>query len=329
MPSGSVGVASRLRTRPPHRLVRVPPALEPRHPGPKLSAQPLDRGVLVDPPARGGEDEETERSQSACARGAHGTAPCGSLWKACGIATRFSPSWGVQMGMRREGHATAFDAHRSLVPSHARCPSAGPAGVPGQHVHGGTTEVPSVAMDSSGNFVIVWESYHRTARARASSVNVSTITGAPLGSEFQVNTSRQGTRRGPHAAMDASGKIRRRLARPGGWLGLGIFGAALRNGWQSARQRVSGQYEHDGQPRRGRRRHRRPGQFRRRLGRGDRSAKMSPASALSDSTPLDSRWARSSRSARCYGNYPSISCGRDERDWEIRRLLGFRLRGLP
>jgi hypothetical protein len=88
--------------------------------------------------------------------------------------------------------------------------SGGPAG-PEFRVNGYTTgyqHTPSVAADSSGNFVVVWTNGggytgppgEIFAQRYASS-------GAPLGSEFRVNTSNTGGTSGPDVAADPAGSF--------------------------------------------------------------------------------------------------------------------------
>ncbi len=60
--------------RPPNGLVGVAPALQAVHPRLEARAQPRQRGVAIDPPARAGEDEEGPGSRGSSARCADGSA---------------------------------------------------------------------------------------------------------------------------------------------------------------------------------------------------------------------------------------------------------------
>jgi len=62
----------------------------------------------------------------------------------------------------------------------------------------------SVATDAAGNFVVTWESIHDGSGLGIFAQRFD-ATGAPLGSEFQVNTYTSGSQRYPTVAMDADG----------------------------------------------------------------------------------------------------------------------------
>jgi acetyltransferase-like isoleucine patch superfamily enzyme len=64
---------------------------------------------------------------------------------------------------------------------------------------------PSAAMDASGNFVIVWESYAQDSSSSGVFGQRYDNTGNLVGAEFQVNTHTTGTQAFAAAAMDADG----------------------------------------------------------------------------------------------------------------------------
>ncbi len=64
---------------------------------------------------------------------------------------------------------------------------------------------PSVAMDPSGNFVVVWESIAQDGSGSGIFGQRYDGGGAPLGSEFRINTYTSASQTEPSAAMDASG----------------------------------------------------------------------------------------------------------------------------
>jgi hypothetical protein len=65
---------------------------------------------------------------------------------------------------------------------------------------------PSVAADSSGNFVVVWQSYQDGSGYGIFGQRYA-ATGAPLGAEFRVNTYTTNTQLYPAVAADASGNF--------------------------------------------------------------------------------------------------------------------------
>src|SRR5258706_261095 len=66
---------------------------------------------------------------------------------------------------------------------------------------------PSVASDSSGSFVVVWSSYDHDAASCGVFGQRSASAGAPLGTEFRVNTYTTSEQRGRSVASDSSGSF--------------------------------------------------------------------------------------------------------------------------
>jgi hypothetical protein len=64
---------------------------------------------------------------------------------------------------------------------------------------------PAVAMDTAGNFVIVWNSYLQDGSYAGIFGQRYNAAGAPQGAEFRVNTYTTGDQYGPSVAMDADG----------------------------------------------------------------------------------------------------------------------------
>jgi hypothetical protein len=64
---------------------------------------------------------------------------------------------------------------------------------------------PSVAMDSSGNFIVVWHSTLQDGTTASVYGQRYASSGTPLGSEFRVNTHIAGTQRYPSVASDPAG----------------------------------------------------------------------------------------------------------------------------
>jgi len=64
---------------------------------------------------------------------------------------------------------------------------------------------PSVAMDSAGKFVVVWESYEQDGSEWGIFGQRYSAAGAPQGAEFRVNTYTTGDQHGAAVAMDADG----------------------------------------------------------------------------------------------------------------------------
>ncbi len=65
----------------------------------------------------------------------------------------------------------------------------------------------AAAMDSSGNFVIAWSSSEQDGSGSGIFGQRFDASGAPLGSEFQVNTYTTGSQAGPSVGMDPSGRF--------------------------------------------------------------------------------------------------------------------------
>ncbi len=66
---------------------------------------------------------------------------------------------------------------------------------------------PEVVVASSGNFVVVWESEYQDASGWGAFGRRFDGTGAPLASEFQINSSTEGDQRDPSVSGDASGSF--------------------------------------------------------------------------------------------------------------------------
>jgi hypothetical protein len=90
----------------------------------------------------------------------------------------------------------------------------------------GQQRLPSVAEDSLGNFVIVWQSGNYSTGQDGSSTGVFgqryDDAGMPIGGEFQVNTYTTGQQGSPSVASDADGNFV--VAWENGYYGTGIFG---------------------------------------------------------------------------------------------------------
>ena len=70
----------------------------------------------------------------------------------------------------------------------------------------GAQFTPSVAADSSGNFVVVWTSYQDGSSKGVFGQRFNAA-GSPVGSEFQVNTYTTGDQRAPAVAVDGLGNV--------------------------------------------------------------------------------------------------------------------------
>ena len=86
-----------------------------------------------------------------------------------------------------------------------------PAG-PEFHVNSYTTghqEAPSVACDATGNFVVVWQSQYQESQDDYGGIFGQRFdsTGAPVGSEFHVNSITSGTQDGPSVATGPAGSF--------------------------------------------------------------------------------------------------------------------------
>ncbi|MGF1496903.1 MAG: calcium-binding protein [Elainellaceae cyanobacterium] len=71
----------------------------------------------------------------------------------------------------------------------------------------GNQDNPTVAMNASGDFVVVWESDDQDGSGSGIFAQRYSATGDPAGTEFQVNTVGAGTQVNPTAAMDDAGNI--------------------------------------------------------------------------------------------------------------------------
>ena len=103
----------------------------------------------------------------------------------------------------------------------------------------------AVAMDTTGNFVVVWTSY------QGSSLSYGDIfgqryssSGTPQGPEFRVNTYTTDPQCCPHVAADSTGNfvVGWSGAGPGDSVSGGVFG--LQQQWDPAGSGVSGEYLH-------------------------------------------------------------------------------------
>jgi hypothetical protein len=66
---------------------------------------------------------------------------------------------------------------------------------------------PSVAIDASGNFVVVWRSYGQDGSEGGIFAQRYDATGAPQGGEFRVNTYTTGSQSFPEVALSADGRF--------------------------------------------------------------------------------------------------------------------------
>ena len=116
----------------------------------------------------------------------------------------------------------------TLVPT-AAWPQGNPLG-PEFRVNASTTndqEQPSVAIDSAGNFVVVWESGQSYTQDLFGQRYSSS--GAPLGPEFRVNTYTSNQQRLPSVAADPAGRfavVWQSLAQDGS--AYGVYGQRYR-----------------------------------------------------------------------------------------------------
>jgi hypothetical protein len=105
--------------------------------------------------------------------------------------------------------ANVFDGSADNVFARRFASSGAPLG-PGFRVNTYTTGVqrqPSVAVDPSGNFVVVWGSYPQDGSGFGVSGQRFASSGVPLGSEFSVSTYITGGQPNPSVAVDPSGNI--------------------------------------------------------------------------------------------------------------------------
>jgi hypothetical protein len=88
--------------------------------------------------------------------------------------------------------------------------------------------LPSVGVDTSGNFVVVWESYQDGSIYGIFGQRYAS-TGAPLGPEFRVNTFTTGSQYNPAVASSASGRFVVVWSSPQDGSGDGVFGQRYDN----------------------------------------------------------------------------------------------------
>ncbi len=69
----------------------------------------------------------------------------------------------------------------------------------------GNQEMPSVAMDSGGDFVIAWQSYGQDGSDFGVEAQRYNAAGTAQGSAFQINTFTTGNQQNPSVAMDSTG----------------------------------------------------------------------------------------------------------------------------
>jgi hypothetical protein len=68
-------------------------------------------------------------------------------------------------------------------------------------------EKPAVAMDATGNFIVVWESHYSDGSSEGVAAQRYDNTGAPVGTEFQVNTYTTDAQEHVSVAMGAAGNF--------------------------------------------------------------------------------------------------------------------------
>jgi len=71
----------------------------------------------------------------------------------------------------------------------------------------GSQDMPWVAMDSDGDFVVVWQSAGKDSSGFAIAARLYDAAGVPQGDEFQVNTYEADDQKWPFVAMDADGDL--------------------------------------------------------------------------------------------------------------------------
>lgn len=71
----------------------------------------------------------------------------------------------------------------------------------------GDQDTAAIAMDSTGNFVVVWESFDQDGSFDGIYAQRYSNAGLPQGTEFRVNTSTNLTQGAPNVAMDAAGNF--------------------------------------------------------------------------------------------------------------------------
>jgi hypothetical protein len=82
---------------------------------------------------------------------------------------------------------------------------------------------PAVAVDASGDFIIVWEGYAQDGSGSGIYAQRYDDSGAPRGAEFRVNSHTSGSQRYPAVALDAAGNVVVAWYGPGPGDGSGIF----------------------------------------------------------------------------------------------------------
>jgi hypothetical protein len=87
----------------------------------------------------------------------------------------------------------------------------------------GAQDRPKIASDASGNFVVVWQSPQDGAGSGIFAQRYAS-SGAPLGSEFRVNTYTTNNQKYPAVAADASGNFVVVWQSPGDGSSYGVFG---------------------------------------------------------------------------------------------------------
>jgi len=65
----------------------------------------------------------------------------------------------------------------------------------------------AIAMDATGNFVVVWNSYRQDGDSGGIFAQHFDPNGTPVGDEFQINTTTEGNQARPSVAMDAGGNF--------------------------------------------------------------------------------------------------------------------------
>jgi len=88
----------------------------------------------------------------------------------------------------------------------------------------GSQRIPSVASDSSGNFVVAWMSYGEDGSYAGVFGRRYASSGAPLSSEFRVNTYTTYSQGTPSVAADSSGNFVVAWVSPPDGSNFGIFG---------------------------------------------------------------------------------------------------------
>ena len=108
----------------------------------------------------------------------------------------------VWRSQTQDGSATASSASATPAPARPSVPSSAST-----RYTTSSQGVPAVASDSSGNFVVVWESYDQDGSSCGVFGQRYASTGAPLGPEFRVNTYTTGYQGDPAVASDSSGNF--------------------------------------------------------------------------------------------------------------------------